>query len=157
MHTRDRVTQIADSAQDIAARAEAIENVVTEGMANDNRIFRRRNRILIDLLVVLILITMSSEFRLRYVVEPRAERTAEQVEELQRANAGISELLGFVRDAQDAPPGVTTDELRQVFAVVYEIRLLLCSLDDPIRADACRNLVAREHADDEIVPNPVSP
>lgn len=136
----DPTTQtVLDAVEVISASALAVEKLTAEALVNDNKIFRRRNRLLITALVILILLTCFQIYRQIYVTGPRAENTAQTVEEIQEANEGIELLLNFINESQANNPEAAELQER-VFEAALEIRYLICVTQDPALAAACAEL-----------------
>jgi hypothetical protein len=120
---RDEVHELVEVGQRVAEGQEATKEAIVKSITADNARFRRRNAVLLTVVLLLLLMQVFQTYRSVFTTGPILDR-------LDGNQEGIDALVSFVEDVKaDAADNEPVD--LQVF-----IRLL-CASDDPVRQAAC--------------------
>lgn len=72
-HIEDMVQEVAERADEVAARSEAIETLTKESIIADNAKFRRRNGVLVALVSLLLILQLIQTGRELFVIGPQRD------------------------------------------------------------------------------------
>lgn len=137
-HVLDALNKIVDRADEIAADSAAVQTVTREAIIADNVKFRRRNGILVSLVVILLIGVGVMVYRDIYVNAPEREKISQQTKGLQDANEKLDNIEDFIVEVQNNDgDGVTRQELEVVFEAVFDTKQMVeCVLKAPDDAAA---------------------
>lgn len=126
-------------------QSQETKDALLEATAKENEVFKRRNRLLIILLSIVLILAVIREARSIFETGPLLTNMKNALEGIEDNQGGIDELVTFVRDIQEQtcvpseqPTGTCPpNETEQAVGAIIS---LLCSSEDDVRAEACRQL-----------------
>lgn len=142
----EMVEEMAQRAEEMAARTEAVETLTKESVIADNKKFRRRNTVLLIGIALLLLSQLIQQARYYLDTKPQNDKQTEVLQQLEDNQADLDELVTFVREVRDNPdePGASREELQAVFDAVFDTKAMIeCVLSAP-NDQAVRNCVSAE-------------
>lgn len=135
VRANDDINELITATQAIADNATAVEKLTRESIVADNKKFRRRNGVLVSLIVVLCLGIGYLIYRDVAINAPGRDRIAAQTEGLQDANEKLDDINEFIEEIQAAEDQPTDPQLQEVFNTVFQIEdTLNCVITAPDEA-----------------------
>lgn len=126
------IHELIAATQAIADNASAVEKLTRESIVADNNKFRRRNGVLVALIIVLCLGMGYLIYRDVSLNAPERAKIVAQTEGLQSANRKLDKINAFIDQIQDDGDEPTDPQLQEVFNTVFEIEATLdCVLTAP--------------------------
>jgi hypothetical protein len=129
-----RASAIQDLAAQTAAMAErgkAVETTLIDAITAENDIFKRRNRVLVGLVIALLLSQAYQQYRSIFITGPKVESIEQTVNgPLADANSKLDKLTKFVDDLPKQQSG-GSGQSTQLFID------LLCTTSDPVTLKFC--------------------
>lgn len=138
----DELRATAIRAQAVDERGQALEDTLAENLEAENIRFRRRNNVLLTLVVLLLLSHLARWAQDYFVDTPRQERIEDVVTgPLSDANAKLDEITTYIR-GQQAKSDASTAAVNAALEQIDQIRRVVCASSDPARQEACGQLPA---------------
>jgi hypothetical protein len=146
------IEEFAAQAEEISNQSRDFQETWVSTVANENIVFKRRNKVLVwlaaSIAVLTLVLTVASGYQLyraRYQTGPLLANVQSAVTGIAMNQKGTDELVAFVHEiqAQTCDPTSRPDGTcppSETEQLVGTLTSLLCSSSDPVRREACRTL-----------------
>jgi hypothetical protein len=123
---------LIEATKAMADSSAAVERLTKESIVADNKKFRRRNGVLVSLIIVLCIGIGYLIYRDVAINAPGRDKIAAQTVGLQDANAKLDDINEFINEIRSDGEEPTDPQLQEVFNTVFEIEATLdCVLTAP--------------------------